>query len=158
MSEQVQNPLPELTNPSVDVVENLKLISDVFQKIENETAEIAELLFDYLINATDEEIMTGTVPDHPNPRISAYIKILNRLFLFSRKKYKTGGLRVVNRKTIEDLDKKTFAICMCFDGGVSLDILCDIVNAENRARTPETSPVKITIKQVFGNINEGKQQ
>jgi len=48
------------------------------------------------------------------------------------------------------LDKKTFTICMCLDGGISLDILCDIVNTENQARTPNTSPVKITIKKLFG--------
>ncbi|MBM3579357.1 MAG: hypothetical protein FJX34_01125 [Alphaproteobacteria bacterium] len=129
--------------------ENLKLLSEVFQRIENETAEVADLLFEYLIDVPDEQIMTGTIPlDHPNRRIAAYIKILNRLFLFSRKQ-KRGGFRIVNRKMIQELDKKTYTICICFDGGVSLDILCDVVNTENQARTPTTSPVKVTVKQVF---------
>ena len=35
---------------------------------------------------------------------------------------------------------------MCFDGGVSLDILCDIVNEENQAH-PTRSPVRVTIKK-----------
>jgi len=145
--------------PSADIVANLKMISELFQKIEEETAEIAELIFDYLINVPDEQIMTGTIASHKNPRIDAYIKILNRLFLFSRKHRKEGALRVINRKTIEELDKKTFTICMCFDGGGSLDILCDIVNTENQVRTPTTSPVKITIKKAFGNeISEDRKK
>lgn len=143
---------------SSDVIANLKLISEIFQKIEEETAEIAELIFEYLINVSDEQIMTGTIPPHKNSRINAYIKILNRLFLFSRKHRKQGGLRVINRKTVEELDKKTFTICMCFDGGGSMDILCDIVNTENQVRTPTASPVKITIKQAFGNLLDGERK
>ncbi len=144
-------------NASAEVIANLQLISEVFQKIEEETAEMAELIFDYLINATDEEIMNGKIPFHKNSRINKYIQILNRLFLFSRKFSKSGVLRIINRKTIEDLDKKTFTICMCLDGGVSLDILCDIVNTENQARTPNTSPVKITIKKLFGNSQDAEK-
>lgn len=145
----LQNPTSFPKNASAEIIENLQAISEVFQKIEAETAEIAELIFDYLINATDEQIMTGTVPAHSNARINNYIKILNRLFLFSRKNSKAGGFRVINRKTIESLDKKTFAICMCHDGGGSLDILCYIVNTENQARIPKTSLVKVTVTQVF---------
>ncbi len=145
----LQTPSAFPKNASAEMIENLQMISEVFQKIEEETAEIAELIFDYLINATDEQIMSGSVPPHANPRINGYIKILNRLFLFSRKNSKSGGLRVINRKTVESLDRKTFTICMCQDGGVSLDILCDIVNTENQARTPKTSPAKVTVTQVF---------
>jgi hypothetical protein len=140
--------------PSADIIANFKLLSEIFQKIEEETAEIAELIFEYLINVPDENIMMGTIPPHKNPRINAYLKILNRLFSFSRKHHNQGGFRVINRKTIEDLDKKTFTICMCFDGGGSLDILCDVVNTENQVRTPTRSPVKITIKKAFGNVND----
>ena len=130
--------------------ENLKLLSEVFGLIETETAQIAEMIFDYLIEVHDLEIMTGALPeDHPNPKVKAYIKILNRLFLFSRKNSGKGGFRIINRKTVQELDKKTYTICMCFDGGVSLDILCDVVNTENQARTPTNSPVRVTIKQVF---------
>ena len=38
---------------------------------------------------------------------------------------------------------------MVYDGGVSLDILCDIVNVENNSRTPTRSPVKVMVKQAF---------
>lgn len=141
---------------SADVIGDLKLISEVFQKIEKETAEVAELIFDYLIDVSDDQIMMGVIPDHPNPKVTAYIKILNRLFLLSRK---NGRIRVVNRKTVEDLDKKTFAICMSFDGGVSLDVLCDVVNEENLARTPTKSPVKVTVKQAFSSeLNLGNSR
>ena len=36
-------------NASAEIIANLQLISEVFQKIEEETAEMAELIFDYLI-------------------------------------------------------------------------------------------------------------
>ncbi len=139
-----------------EMIENLQMISEVFKKIEDETAEIAEMIFDYLINVADEKIMNGTIPFHKNPRINFYIKILNRLFLFSRNSSanKSGAIRIINRKTVQDLDKKTFTICMCHDGGVSLDVLCDIVNTENQARTPNNSPVRVTAKQFFTNSQD----
>ncbi len=151
-----ETPSTHFSSPKADIIADLKLVSEVFQRIEAETAEIAEEIFDYLIDALDTDIIDGTIPDHPNPKIAAYIRILNRLFALSRKKSKEGivGLLVINRKTVKELDKKTFAISMCFDGGVSLDILCDIVNEENRARTPNKSPVKVTIKKAFGNDKE----
>lgn len=149
LQDHLDVPAPAPKNASAQMIENLQQISEVFQRIEEETVEIAEMIFDYLINATDEQIMSGKIPPHKNPRIDSYIKILNRLFLFSRAE-NSGGLRLINRRTVESLDKKTFAICMCHDGGMSLDILCDIVNAENQARTPKTSPVKVTIIQAFG--------
>lgn len=152
-----ESPSPDPKQATAEMMENLQAISEVFQKIEEETAEMAELIFDYLINATDEQIMHGTIPPHKNKRINDYIKILNRLFIFSRKNSQAGGLRVINRHTVESLDKKTFTICMCHDGGVSLDILCDIVNTENQARTPRTSPVKVTVRQAFAH-GQGKDR
>lgn len=157
-----EKPSANLQNPSADLFSKFTLIANVFQQIESETADIAELIFDYLVNVDDEHIMTGTIPPHGNNRVNAYIKILNRLFLFSRRGSKKGlsgdekryGVIIISRRTIEDLDKKTFAICMCHDGGTSLDILCDIVNVENKERTPTSSPVKITIRKMSGKGNE----
>ncbi len=145
-----ERPSSSLKNPSANLITHFELIADVFQQIEEETAEIAEMIFDYLINVADESVMTGTIPSHKNRRVSAYIKILNRLFLFSRKGADRSGIRIISRKTVEDLDKKTFAICMCQDGGMSLDVLCDIVNVENTERTPKSSPIKITVMKIGG--------
>jgi hypothetical protein len=145
-----QNKRLESISVNQPTPENLKLLSEVFKLIETETAQIAEMVFDYLVDVLDSDIMTGTISEnHPNPKVRAYIKILNRLFLFSRQNSGKGGVRIINRKTVKDLDKKTYAICMCFDGGVSLDILCDIVNTENQARTPTNSPVRVVVKRVF---------
>jgi hypothetical protein len=155
-SNEIQEQAPSSSPDGLhaDIIADLKLVGEVFQEIEAETAEIAEEIFDYLIDIADFDIMDGTITEHPNPKIARYIRILNRLFRLSRKRLQSGtaGLVIINRKTVKELDKKTFAISMCFDGGVSLDILCDIVNEENRARTPTRSPVKITIKRAFGNI------
>jgi hypothetical protein len=145
-----EKPGTNLKNPSADLLSQFEMIADVFQQIEDETAEIAEMIFDYLVSVADEHVMTGTIPAHPNPRVARYIQILNRLFAFSRKGSDKSGIRIINRKTIENLDKKTFAICMCQDGGTSLDILCDIVNVENQERTPKSSPVKVTVMRMSG--------
>jgi hypothetical protein len=143
-----KNPSFSPQTPSANVLTNLKRISEVFQKIESETAEIAEEIFSYLIDVSDENIMSGTIPipDSGSKRLKTYLKILNRLFLLSRQS-KENSFRIINRNTIRKLDKKTFTICMCYDGGVSLDILCDVVNTENQARTPNASPVKVTVRQ-----------
>ncbi len=187
-NDNLEIPSSLLKHPSAEIIANLQLISEVFQKIEEETAEIAEMIFDYLINASDLQIMKGELPEYEDEyfpeeeegisdeekkkrakereakkkRINGYLSILNRLFLFSRKSSQAGevggSVRIINRKTVEDLDKKTFTICMCYDGGVSLDILCDIVNTENQARTPTRSPVKITVKQVFAGISHDDER
>lgn len=139
--------IPSTSVAHLSVADNLKMISEVFKKIEEETAQIAELLFEYLIEVQDEQVMSGNIPNHKNSKINKYIKILNRLFKFSRKNHDGGGFRIISRDMIESLDKKTYVICMCHDGGLSLDILCDVVNAENGARTPTKSPVRVVVKQ-----------
>ncbi len=144
------------TSVNLSVADNLKMISEVFKKIEEETAQIADLLFEYLIEVQDEQVINGKIPAHKNSKINKYIKILNRLFQFSRKN-SDGGFRIVNREMIESLDKKTYVICMCYDGGLSLDILCDVVNTENNARTPTKSPVRVVVKQ-FAPPAKGKKK
>ncbi|MBU6339138.1 MAG: hypothetical protein KGQ36_04100 [Rickettsiales bacterium] len=139
---------PSFSPQSISDIENLELITKIFQQVEEETAQVAEMLFEYLIEASDSEIMTGTIPSHKNAKIDKYIQILNRLFKFSRAGSKQGSFRVINRKTIKELDKKTYAISMCHDGGTSLDILCDVVNSENSARTPSNSVKVVVIKQL----------
>lgn len=145
----MSNNIPSTTPDKLSDIESFGLLTEVFQKIEEETVEIAEMLFEFLLNASDLEIMMGSIPFCGNAKINKYIKILNRLFKFSRAKYASGGYRVISRKMIEELDKKTYTISMVQDGGVSLDILCDIVNVENNSRTPTKSPVRVTIKQAF---------
>lgn len=139
--------IPSLTPQSVSDIENLEFITKVFEQIEEETVKIAEMIFDYLIDANDADIIAGTIPSHKNPKINNYIKVLNRLFKFSRTN-SDGGFRIVSRDTIEALDKKTYTISMCHDGGTSLDILCDIVNSENGARTPKNSVKVVVIKRL----------
>ncbi len=151
-----QVPSGSVINPSV--ADNLKLIAEVFKKIEEESAQIAEMLFEYLIEVADEAVISGNIPPHKSEKINRYLKILNRLFRFSRKKEQSSSFRIINREMIENLDKKTYMICMCFDGGISLDILCDVVNTENNARTPSKSPVRVVVKQFAASQNFSKSQ
>lgn len=143
---------PAASIENLSIADNLKMISEVFKKIEEESVQIAELLFEYLIEVADDAVMTGTIPNHTNAKINKYIKILNRLFKFSRKNPDSGGFRIISREMIESLDKKTYVICMCQDGGFSLDILCDVVNTENSARTPSRSPIRVVVKQAFAPV------
>lgn len=141
--------------------QNLEFITQVFQQIEEESVQIAEMLFEHLIDVDDKHIMTGDIPTHKNKKINAYINILNRLFRFSRASniHVQGSFRIISRKMIKELDKKTYAISMCHDGGTSLDILCDVVNSENSARTPNNR-VKIKIVKQFApeaSKNYGKE-
>lgn len=147
-SEEVVESEPDVKPQSVSDVENLEFISQVFQQIEEESVEVAEMLFEYLIEISDADIMTGNIPSHKNKKINAYIKLLNRLFKFSRASNIQGSFRIISRKMIKELDKKTYAISMCHDGGTSLDILCDVVNSENSARTPNNR-VKIKVVRQF---------
>lgn len=140
---------PSAAPQTFSEAENLQLISEVFKIIEDETVEIAELLFEILLSASDAEIMNGNIPSHKNKKIAKYIAILNRLFKFSRANPQIGSYRIINRRMIEDLDRKTYTISMCLDGGTSLDILCDVVNVENNARTPTRSPVRVVVKQMI---------
>ncbi len=141
---------PSSSPASVSDSKKLKLMSEVFQQIEQEGVEVAEMLFDYLIDVSDLEIITGTIKNHKtNKEINRYISILNHLFKFSRKG-EESGFRIISRKMIYALDKKTYIICMCFDGGSFLDVLCDVVNSENGARTPN-SAVKITVIKKLDN-------
>lgn len=146
MADIKKSEIPSTAVIQPSVADNLKMIAEVFKKIEAESAQIAEMLFEYLIDVSDESVMTGNIPPHKSAKINKYLKILNRLFRFSRKKA-YSSFRIISREMIENLDKKTYVICMCFDGGISLDILCDVVNTENSARTPTKSPVRVVVKQ-----------
>jgi hypothetical protein len=124
----------------------LDLMKKIFEQIELETAKIVEELFEYLFDVDDFSVIGGNIPLPKNASIKGYIKSLNKLFKLSR----ASGVsfRLINRRMVRELDKKTYLFCMCVDGGISLDVLCEVVNQENMARTPTASPVRITVKQI----------
>lgn len=144
-----KNNIPATSPKSVSDGKKLKLMSEVFKQIEKEGFEVAAKLFDYLITIPDSDIISGSIKNHKDENVNRYIPVLNHLFKFSRKT-EDGGFRIISRIMIEELDKKTYTISMCFDGGSSLDILCDVVNSENGARTPNNL-VKITVIKKLNN-------
>ena len=133
---------------SATALPELDLMRKIFAQVEEETAETAEELFEYLFDIDDFDVINGTIPVPKNKSIKNYIKCLNLLFKLSRLDG-NGSFKIINRRVVKDLDKKTYLFCMCVDGGVSMDVLCEVVNQENTARTPSKSPVKITFKQIF---------
>ena len=128
-------------------ISELEIMQRVFAEVEKDTAEIAEALFEYLFEIQDIFVVEGQIPLPKNAKIRNYILALNKLFRLARREPKFGSFRIINRRAVKELDKKTYLFCMCIDGGTSLDILCEIVNQENNSRTPANSPVKITIRQ-----------
>jgi hypothetical protein len=126
----------------------------VSEKMNKEASYISEKIFDHLITVSDVDLYRGKIPyikkNSSNVGINNFIRILNDLFPLSSR----DGIKVIKRETIEYLNKKTFALAMCYDGGESLDILCQIVNEENSARIPSQSLSKIkSIEQINKNYN-----
>jgi hypothetical protein len=124
----------------------LDLMKKIFEQIELEAAKVVEELFEYIFDVDDFSVIHGNIPLPKNKSLQSYIKSLNKLFKLSR----ASGVsfRLINRRMVKEFDKKTYLFCMCVDGGISLDVLCEVVNQENMARTPSVSPVKITVQQV----------
>ena len=151
-------PSAYLSNPHTHQLASLNSLIEVFEKINNNTSNLAEIIFDHLIKVSDEDLMNGKIPKIINPensdQLNGFLHILNNLFPMSHK----DGLKIIKRETVEYLNKKTYAWAMCFDGGESLDILCEIVNEENLARIPSKSPeaikssIQISIPKIDKNI------
>lgn len=131
-------------------LDNLAFLDDLYEAVEQESEKMAETLFEFLIDATDQQILEGTIPEPKDPKIKNYVKSLNKLFRLSRSR---KGLILINRRVVRELDKNTYLFCICLDGGNSLDVLCEIVNAENSARTPTVSPRKVSVKLMFPSSN-----
>jgi hypothetical protein len=132
----------------------INTLINVYEQINKQTSYISEKIFDYLITVSDVDLFLGKIPyikdNLADAEINSFIRILNDLFPLSCR----DGMKVIKRDTIEYLSKKTFALAMCYDGGVSLDILCQIVNEENSARIPSQSLSKIkSIEQITKNKN-----
>jgi hypothetical protein len=147
-------PSPVTKIDSAIEMSELEAMQKVFSQIEQDTAQIAEELFEYLFEIEDVFVIEGEIPQPKNKNIRSYVLALNKLFKLARREPKFGSYRIINRRAVKELDKKTYMFCMCVDGGTSLDILCEIVNQENNSRTPTNSPVKITIKQFSPSVDE----
>ncbi len=141
---------------SIVGLSEMEMMQKVFAEVEKDAADIAEALFEYLFEVEDVFVVEGEIPLPKDGKIKSYILALNKLFRLARRQPKFGSYRIINRKMVKELDKKTYMFCMCVDGGTSLDILCEIVNQENNSRTPDNSPVKITIKQFAPGIEGHK--
>jgi len=149
-----------LSNPHTHQLASLNSLIEVFEKINNNTSNLAEIIFDHLIKVSDEDLMNGKIPKIINSQnsdqLNGFLHILNNLFPLSRK----DGLKIIKRETVEYLNKKIYAWAMCFDGGESLDILCEIVNEENIARIPSKSPeaikssIQISVPKIDKNFLE----
>jgi len=134
------------TYEKLDQKSFLKSLSSIFDDINKNTSDLAEKLFEHLVDIDDEKLRDGKIPDNNNyPEINKYISTLNRLFRLSLR----DGTIAIKRDIVSHLDKKTYTLAMVSDGGVSLDILCEIVNEENLQRTPHRSPSNVTITRAF---------
>jgi len=134
------------TYEKLDQKSFLKSLSSIFDDINKSTSDLAEKLFEHLVDIDDEKLRDGKIPHNNNyPEINKYISTLNRLFCLSLR----DGTIAIKRDIVSHLDKKTFTLAMVSDGGASLDILCEIVNEENSQRTPHRSPSNFKIIRAF---------
>jgi hypothetical protein len=145
-----------LSNPQTQQLHSLNSLKEVFDKINNMTSNLAEIIFDHLINISDEDLYNGKIPNIEDKKniyqLNGFIRILNDLFPLAYR----DGLKVIKRETVEYLNKKTFAWAMCFDGGESLDILCEIVNEELNSRTPSHSPKVLNSLVMLNSLENSK--
>ena len=124
----------------------LQSLNSIFDDINRNASDLAEKIFEHLVDIDDEKLRDGKIPiSHNYPEINNYISTLNRLFRLSLR----DGTIAIKREVVSHLDKKTFTLAMVADGGASLDILCEIVNEENSQRTPQRSPSNVKITRVF---------
>lgn len=124
----------------------LQSLNSIFDDINRNASDLAEKIFEHLVDIEDEKLRDGKIPLSNNyPEINNYISTLNRLFRLSLR----DGTIAIKRDVVSHLDKKTFTLAMVADGGASLDILCEIVNEENSQRTPQRSPSNVKITRVF---------
>ena len=133
---------------------SINTLIDVYEQMNRQASFISEKIFDHLITVNDFDLYRGKIPylkkDSSSDEFNNFIRILNDLFPLSFH----DGIKVIKRETIEYLNKKTFVLAMCYDGGASLDILCQIVNEENSERIPSQSLSKIkSIEQINKNNN-----
>ncbi len=141
-----------LNNPKSAQLCSLNSLRNLYDKINQNTFNLAEKLFDHLINVNDADLFHGKIPyldeEKNSNNINGFIRILNDLFPLSQ----INGAKIIKRETIEYLNKKSFVLAMCFDGGESLDILCEVVNEENTQRIPSRSPQMVnSLKQINTN-------
>lgn len=124
----------------------LQSLNSIFDDINRNASDLAEKIFEHLVDIEDEKLRDGEIPLSMNcPEINNYISTLRRLFRLSLR----DGPIAIKRDVVSHLDKKTFTLAMVADGGASLDILCEIVNEENSQRTPQRSPSNVKITRVF---------
>ena len=129
----------------------LQSLNSIFDNINKNASDLAEKIFEHLVDIEDEKLRDGRIPlSNKYPAINNYISTLNRLFRLSL----MDGTIAIKRDVVNHLDKKTFTLAMVADGGASLDILCEIVNEENSQRTPQRSPSNVKITRVFNSKNK----
>ncbi len=138
------NNRPSASPENASLVYNFaeQMVELVFKsRLEEETnrnaVDLSEQLFDHLYDVNDIDLWSGRIPDHKDPETNRFVKNLRLLFVLSRSA--KGGVLVLNRDVVKDMDKRVFALCMCNDGGDQLDTLCDVVNEENKARVPNVT-------------------
>ncbi len=92
--------------------------------------EFAEELLNITTQASDNEILNGTIPQGYGDSVAT--KVLNRLFKISRPT--SQFFFKLTREYVESKDRKTAALLKCMNGGLFAEACCLVVNEENEAR------------------------
>ncbi len=152
MSEE--NNIPSASPSQVKVealAEKLNRLIKVSSEYNIAAGEIAENIFSYLIDITDDElVLSGNIPlpesgTNEYEKIGQYIAPLNRLFSLARGN--NGSTKHLDRALLSDKELGDPRAEMMIKiqnnsrvGNELLDILCSIVDQEASDRSPTNSP------------------
>ncbi len=129
---------------------SLTQLNELAEAQNDEAERIAEKLFEITTVQEDHKILTGSIKidSDDSKETQMYKRILNELFLFS-KKNKDSGFAILDRKGVEGGNKKVASLLKAMDGGLFVETFCTVVNEENAARMPSSSISKAQAHRVF---------
>lgn len=158
------SPNTSFSSPQANVVgevQHLQLLLQNQLLTESIVADLLGQAFDILVNATDDEIVTGTIDGEGN-----LVPILNGLLLLSRKLRNTGAVVQLTPEYVKENDKQLYAICNVstvgndkhvISGNAFLASLCDAVNEENLHRKPSEHTSVESAEAVFASKVQNKK-
>ncbi len=103
---------------------------------------IAAEVFLFLSDISDNDLANGAIKTD-DPNLKPYAAALNRLFPLV-KNSQTGAINQLTAETVQSISPKAYAMSAVNGGKPFVEVMCDIVNEEVRARAPNTSVSHVT--------------
>lgn len=141
--------------PSADflgIVQRLELLSKVGEGELLNAESIAEEVFLFLSDISDQDVANGAIKTD-DPNLKSYAAALNRLFPLV-KNNETGAINQLTAEAVQSISPKAYAMSAVNGGRPFVEVMCDIVNEEVKARIPAPVATKITARPAFGPLQQ----